>query len=417
MSHPADTLGAVTDAQPLGYRYRLYPSPAQEAALRRTLAHGRVVWNWAVGRRLDLWREEGASIPHLELSHELTDLRGTESCWWLRESSQNAQEQVLRDLDRAFRSWWAGDARRPRYRRKGTDRSARWTVNGFRLRDGHLVVAGVPGPLEVRWSRGLPSVPRSVTVSIDAAGRWHASFRVEVLPSAAALTERAVGVDLGLRSDNLAVCSDGASEWRVSNARHLRARQRYLRRCQRALSRKDKGSANRSKACRRLARAHARVADTRRDALHKATTAIVASADVICVEDLAVKAMGSRRGRLGRSVADASLGELRHQLAYKAALAAKTLVVVNRWEPTSTRCSRCRATTKLGRGQRIFRCNACGLVADRDDNAARNIRAAGLAVLACEGTTKTRPSSDVGQVRRSRNVPAVRPGIPVLEGR
>jgi putative transposase len=261
----------------------------------------------------------------------------------------------------------------PRFRsRKDRRQAIRFTANArFKvLPDGRLRLPKI-GDVEVRWSRDLPSAPSSVTVIMDAAGRYFASFVVETgddpLPEARA----EVGIDLGLT--HFAVLSDGR---KVANPRFLRRAERKLRQAQQALSRKVKGSSNRAKARVKVARVHARVADTRRDWLHKESTKIIRETQAVYVEDLCVAGLG--RTRLARSVHDAGWSAFTAMLEYKARKHGRDFGRTGRWEPTSQVCSAC--GVKDGPKPlhvRVWTCAACGAVHDRDVNAARNILALG----------------------------------------
>ena len=208
------------------------------------------------------------------------------------------------------------------------------------------------------------------------AGRWYAALTVEREDKPVTQVPKggAVGVDLGVK--NLATLSDGTV---IPNPRALNTRLQALRKAQQALSRKTKGSARRRKAQERIARLHARVANVRADAINKATTMIARTYSVVCIEDLNVAGMMKNR-RLARSVSDASLGEFRRQLDYKTARTGAQLHVIDRWYPSSKTCSACGAVkAKLSLSERVYTCDGCGLVMDRDLNAAVNIKVAGSA--------------------------------------
>ncbi|RLV75909.1 transposase [Streptomyces rapamycinicus NRRL 5491] len=248
----------------------------------------------------------------------------------------------------------------------------------------------------MKWSRTLPSTPSTVTVVEDSAGRYFASFVVEtgpdeVLPE----TTPELGIDLGL--GHFAVLSDGR---KVDSPRFLRRAEKRLKKARRALSRTEKGSRNRDKARVRVARAHARVADARREFHHRLSTRLIRENQAVAVEDLAVK--GLARTRLAKSVHDAGWSAFVSMLEYKAARYGRTFIRIGRFEPTSQVCSRC--GVKDGPKPlhvRVWTCGGCGAVLDRDINAAVNVaKAAGLAVTACGARkTGTRP----GTAQRSRN--------------
>jgi putative transposase len=255
------------------------------------------------------------------------------------------------------------------------------------------------GEVKVRWSRDLPAQPSSVTVILDAAGRYFASFVVEVGDDRLPVTGTEVGIDLGLA--HFAVLSDGR---KIANPRFLRRAERKLRTAQRDLSRKQKGSANRARARVKVARVHARVADSRRDWLHKESTRIVRENQAVYVEDLCVR--GLARTRLAKSVHDAGWAQFTGMLEYKAARHHRTFVKIGRLELTSQVCSAC--GVKDGPkplGVREWTCGSCGAVHDRDINAARNIVTLGRrgTLNACGGQVRPAlalaPACETGTLR------------------
>ena len=249
---------------------------------------------------------------------------------------------------------------------------------------------------------------RVIRISVSRrAGCWYASLTVERESTVTAAPKRgAVGVDLGVK--NLATLSDGTV---VPNTRALNTRLKVLRKVQKALSRKTVGSVRREKAKERVARLHARVADVRADAIHKATTMIANTYSIVCIEDLNVAGMVKNR-HLARNLSDAALGEFRRQLEYKTARTGAVLRVVDRWFPSSKTCSNCGVVkAKLSLSERTFNCDACGLTMDRDLNAAINIKVAGSApeTLNARGEDVRRNqqhtvgSADLGEARTKQS--------------
>jgi putative transposase len=230
------------------------------------------------------------------------------------------------------------------------------------------------GEIEVRWSRELPALPSSVTVVKDAAGRYFASFVVDVPDGSQTLAQvdTETGIDLGLA--HYAVTSDGE---KIANPKWLRRRERKLKKLQRALARKQKDSVNRTKARIRVARQHAKVGDARRDFLHQTSTTIVRETQAVAVEGLAVR--GLARSRLAKSVNDASWGTFLRLLEDKAARYGRAFITIDRWYPSSQLCPCCDYKIgKLGLDIRAWDCPSCGEHHDWDIAAALNILAEGI---------------------------------------
>jgi putative transposase len=365
----------------LRYSYRLDPSPPQREALARAFGCARVAFNDALAARREAHESGDPWISDAELSRQLTAAKKTPERAWLNEVSAVVLQQALADLNAAYRNFVASVTGKrngprvaaPRVRsRKDSRQAVRFTANArFKILDNGRLRLPKIGDVAVRWSRKLPSRPSSVTVIRDAAGRFYASFVVEVSPQPLPATGAECGIDLGL--GHFAVLSDGT---KVRSPRFLRRAEKKLKRAQRDLSRKQKGSANRDKARVKLARAHAHVADARRDFHHKLSTAIIRDNQAVAVEDLAVN--GLARTRLAKSVHDAGWSAFVNMLEYKARLYGREFAKIGRFEPTSQVCSAC--GVKDGPKPlhvREWTCGACGAVHDRDVNAARNILALG----------------------------------------
>jgi len=306
-------------------------------------------------------------------------------------------QQALADLNAAYRNYFASrngkrkgpKVEKPGFRsRKDARQAIRFSVNArFKvLPNGNLRLPKI-GDVPVRWSRPLPSDPSSVTVIRDSAGRYFASFVVQTGPRSLPAVEPVVGVDLGLK--HFAVLSDGR---KISAPRFLRCAEQLLKRRQRDLSRKRKDSRNRDKARVKVARAHARVGDARRDFHHQLSTALIRDNQAVAVENLAVKALG--RTRLAKSVHDAGWSSFVAMLEYKARLYGRGFHRIGRFTPTSQTCSAC--GTKDGPKPlhvRAWQCPSCGAWLDRDINAAVNVaKAAGLAVTACGAVVRPGPA-------------------------
>lgn len=364
------------------FRYRCYPSVEQADLLNRTFGCVRYVYNRALVERAQAWTQEQRRVTHAETDKWLTRWKQDPETEWLREPSKGPLQATLRDLQQAYVNFWQKRAEHPRFksRHKG-HAAATFYANCFSWRDGRLTLAKMDRPLDVRWSRPLPegAQPSSVTVSRDSAGRWFVSILTEdTLPASPPLTDAAVGIDAGITS--LVTLSTGE---KVTNPRHERRDREKLARAQRTMSRKREGSANRAKARLKVARVYARIADRRRDHLHKLSTRIIRENQTVIIEDLAVRNMVKNHS-LARAISDASWRELRRQLEYKADWYGRRIIAIDRFYPSSKTCSACGwIVERLPLSVREWTCPQCGTIHDRDVNAARVILAAGLAVSAC----------------------------------
>jgi putative transposase len=359
------------------YKYRFYPTPEQEQLLARTFGCVRFVYNAVLRYRTDAFYQQQEKIGYIEANAYLTKMKKTPDTTFLNEVSCVPLQQCLRHQQSAFKNFFEGRAKYPTFKSKRHRQSAEFTRSAFKYRDGQLFLAKSKTPLNVRWSRELPSEPSTITISKDSAGRYFVSclceFDAETLP----VTPKMVGIDLGLK--DLFVTDQGE---RIGNPRHTAKYAARLALAQRRLSKKKLGSANRAKAKQKVARIHAKISDCRMDRLHKLSRRLINENQVICVESLKVKNM-IRNPTLSKAIADASWGEFVRQLEYKAQWAGRQLVAIDQWYPSSKRCSDCGYTKDaLPLNIRAWDCPECGTTHDRDINAARNIKAAGLAVLA-----------------------------------
>ncbi|MFE4250084.1 RNA-guided endonuclease InsQ/TnpB family protein [Streptomyces sp. NPDC056910] len=376
------------------FKYRFYPTDAQAAELSRTFGCVRKVYNLALAARTEAWARQ-ERVNYNQSSAMLTAWKKTGELAYLNEVSSVPLQQALRHLQVAFTNFFGKRARYPRFKsRKKSRKSAEYTTSAFRFRDSRLTLAKMREPLEIRWSRPLPEgmSPSTVTVSQDAAGRWFVSLLcddpgIKHLPS----TDAAIGIDAGL--DHLLTFSTGE---KIANPRHERRDRVALAKAQRRLAKKAKDSVNRAKARRKVAKIHARIADRRRDALHKITTRLVRDNQTLVIEDLTVRNMVKNR-RLARAISDAAWSQFRSMLEYKAAWYGREVIAIDRWFPSSKLCSSCGALAdEMPLSVRTWTCE-CGTTHDRDVNAAKNLLAAGRAVAACGAGVRPQRSSPGGQ--------------------
>jgi putative transposase len=394
----------------LRYNYRVYPDPGQRIALAKAFGCARVVFNDGLRARQEAYAAGLPYIKDTDLQKQvITAAKRTPERAWLGEVSSVVLVQSLRDLHTAYRNFFSSVTGKrkgpkvapPRFKsRKDRRQSIRLTANGFSLRDnGRLYVAKV-GDLRVKWSRTLPATPTSVTITMDAAGRYWASFVVDTTPVILPELQADTGIDLGL--NHFAVLSDGR---KVDSPKFLRRAEKKLKRMQKALSRKAKGSNNRAKARAMVARQHARVADRRWDWQHKLSTQIIRENQAVFVETLSVKGLG--RTRLAKSVHDAGWAQFVAMLEYKAVKHGRTFAKVDRAFPSSQVCSACgHRDGPKPLHVRAWTCGECGTVHDRDHNAARNVLFEGRRIVAAGRAETLNASPSAGKTRT--RVPAQR---------
>jgi putative transposase len=360
------------------YRYRLYPTRAQDAALRETLERLRELYNAALQERRDAYRATGKGPTCYQQQATLIEVRQVRPEYAAIHT--HLLQDVLTRLDRAFKAFFrrcnAGEE--PGYPRfKGRGRYRTFTFkdvahgNGAKLVAGgtRVRLAGV-GNVKIKLHRPYEGRIKQIAVTLDGDGHWYGTLSCdEVPPKPLPATGRSVGIDVGIRT--FAALSDGCM---VANPRHLESRRRDLARAQRKVSRRKRGSARRRKARVLLAKHHAHVANARKDFHHKLARDLVRRYDRIAIEDLHVRSLSS--GMLARSVHDAAWAQFATILAGKAESAGRELVRVDP-RGTSQLCSACGAEVRKSLGVRVHDCPQCGYVADRDTNAARNIQRRG----------------------------------------
>lgn len=372
----------------------LEPNACQRDLLVKHCGAARFAYNWGLARKVESYRLTGKAPSAIDLHRDLNALKKTEFPW-LYEVSKCAPQEAFRDLDRAYSNFF----RRTELKRQGKHKG-KVGFPHFKSRRRGLGSFRLTGSITIERSRlKLPRLgwirlkekgylkPESdclhvlsATVS-ERAGRWFVSLQVEQeLEEPEPSTGPALGVDLGVKT--LAAVSVGPeTHVHYENPKSLYAGERKLAKLQKKMARQMKGSARRESTRKKIARQHYRIACVRSDAIHKATSQIVAKAKppsqrpaLIGIEDLNVSGMVTNR-RLARAVSDASMREFRRQLTYKCSWYGIELVTVGRFEATSKPCSRCGWVKEdLALSDRVFRCDSCGHTADRDDNASDNIR-------------------------------------------
>ena len=389
--------------QKKAYKYRFSPSPEQKRILAQTFGCCRYVYNWALRQRTDAYYQHGERLYYEGTAQRLVLLKKQEETVWLNAVSSVPLQQALRHLDQAFRNFFEGRAQYPTFKKKRHQQSATYASNAFTW-DGQgckaLTLAKMDAPLPIVWHRPLPDgcKPSSVTVTKDEAERYFVSILVEEDIKPLEVTPQMVGLDLGLKS--MVITSDGQT---YGNPKFFAKAAKKLAKAQRRHAKKKKGSKNRAQARLKVARIQKKIADRRRDYQHKLSTRIIRENQVVCIESLQVKHM-VKNHCLAKAISDVGWSEFVRQLEYKAAWYGRTVVKIDKWYPSSKRCFDCgHMLDSLPLDVRSWVCPACGVVHDRDSNAAKNILAAGLAVAAYgEAVRPGRAKAQPGKPQRSR---------------
>lgn len=348
-------------------RIRLYPNADQRQSLAKQFGCSRFVYNEALAETQRLYKETGKGLSYESMAVRLPKLKVKYD--WLGEATAQVLQQSVRNLSRAFVNFFERRARYPRFKSKHGTQSIQFPQD-VRIDNSRIRLPKI-GMIKCVVHRGIFGTIKTVTVSKTPCGHYYASVLTEdgrEMPPISA-GGPAVGIDVGLI--DFAVTSHGQH---FSNPRHLRKAEKNLKRKQQKLSRKKKGSNSRNKARLLVARVHERVANARKDFLHKVSRKVVNENQVIAVEDLCVKAM-VRNPNLAKSILDAGWGTFTRFVDYKAQRDGKLFVRTGRFFPSTKACNECGMTHGgMDLSVRLWTCNGCGEVHDRDENAAKNIR-------------------------------------------
>jgi putative transposase len=367
------------------FKYRFFPTESQKQQLARTFGCARFVYNRMLEARTKAWQQSKKSLNYHATAAILTQLKKQTETEFLNEVSSVVLQQSLRNLDTAFRNFFAGRSEYPTFKSRKTAQSVRYANNAFTLKGDRLTLARQSQPLEISWSRVLPKDAeiQSLTISRDSAERYFVSIHVETNVKILKKVKATVGIDVGLK--DLATVSDGE---KLPNPKFLQTKERRLKIRQRRLSRKIKGSNNRGKARLVIAKIHAKVADTRRDYLHKFTTKTIRENQAVFVEGLCVANM-LKNHCLAKAISNAAWGEMFRQLEYKAGWYGRSYLALDRFFPSSKLCSKCgHLLMKLPMSVREWDCPSCSAHHDRDINAAVNIKIAGEYLLYTESDAR-----------------------------
>lgn len=359
----------------LRYKYRIYPTAQQKVKLAQLFGCCRVVFNDALAYCQETFNNGGKYEGINTLSKRLTLAKKTKEKRWLSDVSAIPLQQSIRDLHQGFKNFFDSckgkrkgvKIKPPNFKKRTSKQSAKFTNNGFKINQHNVYLAKI-GKLKIVWSRELPDKPSSVTIIKDSADRYFLSFVCEVSPKILPKTDNNCGIDLGII--DFATFDNGK---KVKAPKPLKTKLKQLRRLQKHLSRKQKGSKRREVARKKVAKLHAKIADTRTDFLHQLSTKVIKENQLIALEDLNVSGMVRNR-KLSRAISDLGWRSFRTMLIAKGEIYGREVRIINRWEATTQTCSAC--GFKGGKKElnvREWTCLNCGAVHDRDINASVNI--------------------------------------------
>jgi putative transposase len=350
-------------------KYRIYPNKEQCVLLDKHFNAVRFVYNLALETKTMAYASNGSTLSRYDLQVQLKDLKS--ECEWLKEVNSQSLQYALMNLDVAYGKFFKGLCKFPKFKSKKSIQSFHCPQR-FVVKGNKLFISKFKSGIKIVMSRPINGVAKTATVSKTSTGKYFVSFAVECEDQNKIVSEEKVGIDLGLKA--FATLSDGIV---IENPRHLKASLSRLKCLQRRVSRKVKGSQNRKKAVMKLALCHEKIANQRKDFLHKVTDSITKKYGTIVIEDLNVKGM-VKNHKLAQSISDVGWGAFETFLRYKSSNRGNKIIQIGRFEPSSKMCGCGVMNQDLKLSDRIWKCSICGAENDRDLLAARNILKFGL---------------------------------------
>ena len=348
-----------------GIQVRIIPTKSQRESIERHFGHNRFVWNYFLEKRKREYEEEKKTSSFFKDSAALTLLKQEKD--WLYEVSVNSQQRTLKNLDAAYRAFFRKKAKFPNFKTKSGNQSFSCAAN-LKIEGNKIYISRFKDGF--RFRRKLPEFIdlKNVTIKKTASGKYYAVLCVVSKVAELPKTGREVGIDLGLT--DFAVFSNGS---KIKTPKFFREHENALKKAQKHLDRKKKGSKRRQKQRIKVAKIHEKIANSRKNFLHNASSFTVKHFDFVGLESLAVTNMVKNR-KLSKSISDAGWSEFARQLSYKGEWYGKTIVQIGRYFPSSKTCNSCGyLRPKLSLSERAWKCPTCDLVHDRDLNASLNI--------------------------------------------
>jgi putative transposase len=361
------------------YRYRIYPNQAQIVLLNKHFGATRMIYNWGLSEKTQSYQETGTSLTRYQLQERLPEMKQTDKPWLGEINSQSLQASLL-NLDRAFLNFFKHNSKFPKFKKKNHRQSFQVPQGGkIDFKTEKLFIPKFIRGIKCKVSRKFEGVAKTFTVCKTTTEKYFVSVIVETLDTIQNKKpisfETTIGIDVGIKD----FCTLSTGE-KVENPRYLRSELARLKILQRRASKKKKGSANRKKAVMKVALLHEKIANQRKDFLHKLTDRLTSENQVnsLAVEDLNIAGMLKNR-RLAQAISDVSWSEFYRQLEYKAEWNGVNLLKIGRFEPSSKMCSCGVINSQLKLNDRKWTCSSCGQTHDRDILAANNIKRFALA--------------------------------------
>ncbi|MEH2045788.1 RNA-guided endonuclease InsQ/TnpB family protein [Nostoc sp.] len=367
---------------------RLYPSQEQQIQLTQTFGCARWWWNYALNKSIETYKETGKGLSRVALNAFLPALKKAEDTIWLADCYSQILQATTLNLTTAYKHFFEKRAGFPKFKSKHGKQSVQYPQN-VKIVDGNVKLPGNIGIVKAKIHRLIEGKIKTVTVSKTPSGKYLAS--ILTVHTASLLKEvegenpiilegKIYGIDLGLK--HFAVVTDGEKVSKYDNPKHLAKHEKNLKRKQKKLARKQKGSNSRYKYRKVVAKVYERVSNSRQDFLHKLSYKLVSDSQAVIVENLHVKGM-VRNHKLAASISDVGWGKFTNFLAYKLERKGGKLIEIDRWFPSSKLCSNCFTSVgEMPLDIREWTCPHCNTHHDRDGNAATNIRAEGIRMLA-----------------------------------
>lgn len=363
------------------YRLRIYPNKTQEKLIDKTIGCARFVYNYFLDYRINLYKEESKSCSYIDMNNLCTQLKRQEDYVWLKEVDKFALNNSLRSLDVAYKNFFKQGNGFPKFKSKHKSKlsyTTTFTNNNIEIKDSKIKLPKLK-LVKFKDKRDLSNIVKiiNVTISKTKSGKYYASVCVEECIKSKESTGAIIGIDLGLKE--FAIISNGEL---IKNPKFLRSSEEKLKKLQRAHSRKKKGSNNKEKARLKLAKQHEKIANQRKYFLQRLSTKLINENQVISLETLKVSNM-LKNHKLAKSISDVSWYEFTRQLEYKGDWYDRDVIKIDSFYPSSQLCSSCgnKSDQTKDLSCREYICKKCGLIIDRDINAAINIREEGLRVL------------------------------------